>query len=47
MTADDWKRRAEAKERNKQSSAYERHQQVLAVAKQIRKELREEKKNGR
>jgi hypothetical protein len=44
MTADQWKQRAEAKERNRQSSAFERRQQVLAVAKQIRKELRDERR---
>ncbi len=44
MTAAHWKQRAEAKERNRQSSAYERKQQVLAVAKQIRKELRDERR---
>ena len=44
MTADKWKQRAEAKERNRQSSAFERRQQALAVAKQIRKEIRDERR---
>jgi hypothetical protein len=44
MTAEQWKQRAEAKERNRQSSAFERRQQILAVAKQIRKELRDERR---
>jgi hypothetical protein len=44
MTANQWKQRAEAKERNRQSAAYERRQQVLAMAKQIRKELRDERR---
>jgi hypothetical protein len=44
MTADQWKQRAEAKERNRQNASFERHQQVLAVAKQIRKEIRDERR---
>jgi hypothetical protein len=44
MTADQWRKRAETKERNRQSSAFERRQQCLAVAKQIRKELRNERR---
>ena len=44
ITAADWKRRAETRERNHQSSAFERRQQVLAVARQIRRELREARK---
>ena len=47
MTAEQWKRRAEAKERNRQSSAYERRQQVLAVAKQIRKDMRDERRTAK
>ena len=44
MTADEWRKRAEAKERNRQNASHERHMQVLAVAKQIRKELRDERR---
>jgi hypothetical protein len=46
QTAADWKRRAEAKERNRQGSSYERRMFVLAVAKQIRRELRAERKKA-
>ena len=44
LTAEHWKQRAEAKERNRQNASYERHMQVLAVAKQIRGELRDERR---
>lgn len=44
LTPDHWKQRAEAKECNRQNASHERHMQVLAVAKQIRRELRGEKK---
>jgi hypothetical protein len=46
LTAADWKRRAEAKERQHRSSTFERRQQQLAVAKQIRRELRDEKRKS-
>jgi hypothetical protein len=44
MTAQQWQQRAKVKERNRQSAAFERRQQVLAVAKQIRKEVRDERR---
>jgi hypothetical protein len=46
MTAAQWRQRAEAKERNRQNASHERHMQVLAVAKQIRKEMRDERKHA-
>ena len=38
-----WRNRAEAKERAKRNSSYERRMFVLAVARQMRAEMREEK----
>jgi hypothetical protein len=39
----DWKRRAETKERSKESASFERRCQVLAMARQIRSEIRAER----
>lgn len=44
LPASHWKARAESKERRHENSSYERHMQKLAVARQIRSELREERK---
>jgi hypothetical protein len=44
VTAEQWKQRAEAKEHNRQNASFERRMQVLAVAKQIRKEIRDERR---
>jgi hypothetical protein len=46
LTATDWKRRAEAREKQRQNSSYERRQQILATARQIRRELRDERKKA-
>jgi hypothetical protein len=41
---DAWRQRAEAKERDKRSAKYERRNQVIAVAREIRREIRDEQK---
>ena len=43
----EWQRRAETKERCKASASFERRCQVLAMVRQIRSELRDERKEKR
>ena len=46
-TVDSWRSRAERKERAKESASFERRCLQIVVARQIRSEIRDERKQGK